>query len=70
MRVDKPTVDKGVDNVHAPLAGQTRGERTVLALRSSYLRKILEENSSWSYRHHNSQPWMSEGQQWTTGTVR
>jgi hypothetical protein len=29
MRVEKPAVDKGVDNVHAPLAGQTRDERTL-----------------------------------------
>jgi hypothetical protein len=29
MRVEKPPVHKSVENVHTPLAGQTRDERTL-----------------------------------------
>jgi hypothetical protein len=53
MRVEKPAVDK-VWTLSTPrLAGQTRDERAVWFGENSYPRKIIEENSPSSCRHHN-----------------
>ena len=45
MQAEMPLVDKSVDNVHTPLAGQTRDERTLpgsqkTAIRGSSSKRI------------------------------